>query len=260
MLPPGRRGARLGPPFGDPGEPRLDELEAFEEAQHVRQRPDMQLRRRLPVNALGRLSLSRRVVLQGPVGDGQVAARRHVVAVIGDDLVWFRLVCDEVQGARAQHRHRLGQVEQAEDDRIPQDAGRVTQIAGHHADLVAGREQRPAVRADHGIVVDIDHPRVRRHPLGQLMHVSLGRQAAAEVQKLPDTPLDGQVTHHPAKKRPIITRYRCDVGNRLDQPFGCLAVSGEIVLAAEQVIVDPGDIRPRCINATRSRVLRSHIA
>ena len=86
---------------------------------------------------------------------------------------------------------------------MPQDAGRVTQITEHHADLVAGREQRPAVRGDHGIVVDIDHPRVRRHPLGQFVHVSLGRQAAAEVQTLPDTALDGQVTHHPAEKRPL---------------------------------------------------------
>ena len=41
VLPPGGFGARLGPPFGHPGEPRLDELEALEEAQHVRQRPEV---------------------------------------------------------------------------------------------------------------------------------------------------------------------------------------------------------------------------
>ena len=99
----------------------------------------------------------------------------------------FRLVADEVQGARAQHRYRLGQVKQAADVRVPQDVGRVTQVAEHHDDLVAGGEQRPDVRRDHGIVIDVDHPRVGRHPLGQLVHVGLGRQAAAEVKELPDT-------------------------------------------------------------------------
>ena len=72
MLTPGGRGPRLGPPFGDPGEPRLDELKALEEAQHIRQRPDVQLGRRLAVDALGRLDLSGRVVLQGSVRDGQL--------------------------------------------------------------------------------------------------------------------------------------------------------------------------------------------
>ena len=100
------------------------------------------------------------------------------------------------------------------------------------------------MRSDHGIVVDIDHPRLLRHPLGQFVHVGLGRQAAAEVQELPDTAPGGQVTHHPAEKRPIVARYRRDVGNRVDEPPGRLPVGGKIVFSAEQVIVNPGDVRP----------------
>ena len=56
----------------------------------------------------------------------------------------------------------------------------------------------------------------------------------------PDATLDGQVTHHPPEKRSIIARYRCDVGNRLDESLGRVAVRGEIVFTAERVIVNPG--------------------
>ena len=255
----GGRGARLGPPFGNPAKPRFDELEAVEEAQHLGQRPDVQLRRRLAVDPLGLAALSLGVFLQGAVGDGQVAARRHMVPVFPDDLVRLRFVADEVQGAGAQHGYRLGQVDQPGDVRVLQNAGRVTQVAEHHGDQVPGGEQRPAVRGDHGIVVDIDHPRLRRHPLGQFVHVGLRRQAAAEIEELPDPALGGQVTHHPAEKRPVVTRNRRDVGNRLDEPPGRLAVGGEIIFTTEQVIVNPGDVRRGRVNTAGHLALLGHL-
>ncbi len=91
------------------------------------------------------------------------------------------------------------------------------------------------------------------------MHVGLGRKAAAEVEELPDTALDDEVTHHPAEKRPVIACYRRDIGNGLDQPPGRLTVGGEIVFAAEQVIVDPGDVRRGRVNAAWRRVLFGHL-
>src|SRR5271166_3050420 len=86
MRAPGGRGARLGTPFGDPDQPRLDKLEAVEEPPHVGQRPNVQLRRSLAVDPDRLLAFPGRVLLHGAVRDGQVAARRHVVAVPGDDL------------------------------------------------------------------------------------------------------------------------------------------------------------------------------
>ena len=99
----------------------------------------------------------------------------------------------------------------------------------------------------------------RRDALSQFVHVRLGRQPAAEVEKLPDTALGGEVTHHPAEKRPIVTRYRGDVWNRLDKLPGRLAIGSEIVFAAEQVIVDPGDIRRPCVNAGCGQILFGHL-
>jgi xanthine dehydrogenase accessory factor len=197
---PGRRGTRLGAPFGDPGEPGADELEAFQEPQHLGQRPDMQLGRRLAVHSFGLAALARGVLLQGAVADGQVATRRQAVPVLRDDLVRVRVVADEVQRAGAQHGRRPAQVEPPGDIRVLQDAGRVAEVPEYHADLVTGGEQGPAVRGDHGIDVDVDHAGLRRYPLGQLVHVGLGGQAAAEVEELPDSGLGSQVAHHPAEK------------------------------------------------------------
>jgi hypothetical protein len=128
-----------------PGEPGLDELEAVKEPQDIRKRPHVQLRRRLTVDALRLAALARRVFLQGAVGDGQVAAGHQVIAVLRHDLVRVCFVRNEMQGARAQHRYRLSQVEQPGDLGVPQDAGRVAQVTLHHRDLAADGQQSLAV-------------------------------------------------------------------------------------------------------------------
>ena len=135
MLPAGGRSPRLGPPFGDPGKPRFDELEAVEEAQHLGRWPDVQLGRCLAGNSA--LPPSPRASSSTvPWVMAQVTARRHVVPVCRDDLVRFRFVADEVQGTGAQHRYRPGQVDQPGDSRVLQDGSRVAQVAEHHANPV----------------------------------------------------------------------------------------------------------------------------
>src|SRR5271156_3714424 len=101
MQPADRRGSRLRPPFGHPGEPRLDELEAVEEPQDVRQRPYVQLRRRLAIDVLRVPALFGELFGFDGMGDDEVAARDYVVAVGREDAARFRLVGDEVQRARA---------------------------------------------------------------------------------------------------------------------------------------------------------------
>src|SRR5206468_3068226 len=81
---------RARTPLVDPDHTGFDQVEAVEETLDPGQGTDVQLRRSLAVDAghaaddvvgilLGRTG--------GAVADGQVAARRHVVAVLGDDPV-----------------------------------------------------------------------------------------------------------------------------------------------------------------------------
>jgi hypothetical protein len=50
---------------------------------------------------------------------------------------------------------------------------------------------------------------------------------------LPDATLGGEVSDHTAEKRPVIARYRRDIGNRFEKPLGRFTIGREIVLAAE---------------------------
>ena len=129
------------------------------------------------------------------------------------------------------------------------DLGWPAQIAEHHADCVARPEQRLAVRADHRIVVDVHHPRVWRDRLRHLVHAVLRGQAGAEVEKLADARLAGQVAHHAADERPVVADDPRDVGERGEQLLRGPPVGGEVILAAQNVVVDPGDVRHRGIDA-----------
>src|SRR6266516_4432414 len=74
-------------------------------------------------------------------------------------------------------------------------------------------------------------------------------QAGAEVEELPDARLAGQEADHAADERPVVADGSRDVGQgRKQLPCG-LPVGGEVVLAAQDVVVDPGDVRRRRINA-----------
>jgi hypothetical protein len=101
----------------------------------------------------------------------------------------FLRVRHEVQGAHAQHAHRLGEVELGEHLRVPEDLGRPAQIAERDADGAARPEQCLAVGVDHRIVVDVHDPRVRRDRVRHLVHAVLRGQASAEVEKLADARL-----------------------------------------------------------------------
>jgi hypothetical protein len=88
--------------------------------------------------------------------------------------------------------------------------------------------------------------------------VWVGRQAPAEVDELPDACLVGEVADDAADEGPVIPDDSCHIRHRRDKLLRRLPVDGEIVLAAEQVIINPGDIRPGDINADR-RVMHRHM-
>jgi hypothetical protein len=108
-------------------------------------------------------------------------------------------------------------------------------------------------RSDRGCPAD------RRDPLGHLVHVGLGREAAAEVEELPYAAFGSHVMHHPADEGPVIPDDSRHVRRHRLKLLRRLPVDGEIVLAAEQVIVNPGHIRPGYIDTVRRRVLRRHL-
>ena len=262
VRPPGGRDTGIRPPVGGPDDSWLDDLEAGEESLDLLHRPYMYLRRRILIDVRHALDYPVRVSLRGfrgnAVRDGQVTARCQVIAVFGDDLMRLLLVRHEVQGADAQHTHRLGKVELGEHLRVPEDLGRPAQIAEHDTDRVAPLEQRLAMRADHRIVVDVHHTRVRRDRLRHLVHAVLRGQAGAEVEKLADARLPSQEADHPADERPVVTDHPRDIGERGGQLLRGPPVGREVVLAAQNVVVDPGHVRHRRIDASQPRAVSAH--
>src|SRR5205823_6778802 len=82
---------------------------------------------------------------------------------------------------------------------------------------------------------------------------------AAEVEELPYAALGSHVMHHPADEGPVIADDSRHVRRHCLKLLRRLSVDGEIVLAAEQVIVNPGHIRPGYIDTVRRRILRRHL-
>jgi len=57
--------------------------------------------------------------------------------------------------------------------------------------MIAAGQQRPGVKQDDGIVVNVDNAGVRRRRKHDLVRVVGSRDAGADVEKLPDPGLDG---------------------------------------------------------------------
>jgi hypothetical protein len=78
------------------------------------------------------------------------------------------------------------------------------------------------------------------------VHAAHGRQAGADVQELADA-LAGQVADGALQEVPVIPARPLDARQLLHQPVACLPVGGEIVLPAEEIVINPRDIRDRGI-------------
>ena len=103
------------------------------------------------------------------------------------------------------------------------------------------------VRQHHRVVVDVDDPGLRAGLQGDLVRVAGGGQAGADVDDLPDAGLADQVTDHPAEEGPVPLHRQLDVRQLGDHRLADGPVGRVVVLAAEQVVVDPRharDIRP----------------
>jgi hypothetical protein len=119
--------------------------------------------------------------------------------------------------------------------------------------LRAAGEQGACVRHHHRIVVGVDDPRLGRDRLGYFVRVVSRGKAGADVEELPDARLARQVADRAGQERPVGAHGQGQVRVRLQRPVTGLPVGGEMVLAAQPVVIDPGDMRDAGVEDGRFR-------
>ena len=109
--------------------------------------------------------------------------------------------------------------------------------------LRAAGQQRAGVREHDRVVVDVDHPRLGGDGLRHLVGVVRRRQAGADVEELADALARRQVAHRAGEEPPVGLDRQDRLRVDLQRLLADLPVDREVVLAAEPVVVDPGDVR-----------------
>ena len=99
------------------------------------------------------------------------------------------------------------------------------------------------MRQDHRIVVHVDHVAAGRGRLGDLVRVVRCRDAGADVEKLADSRIFSQIAHCAGQEGTIGANRVNDIWIGLDRLLTGRPVGGEIVLAAEPVIINAGNMR-----------------
>ena len=246
---PGVAGDRIlgtGPaPIRQRNDPGLHHLEPVEEPLEVGPGPQGQLRRAHPlVEPRGPLGHPPGVDVADGVGDGQVAARRERLEHVADDPPGVVPVRDVLQDHQRHDRDRPAQVEGLR--RARQHLLGVPDVGRNVGDGPLGRagQQCPGVSEHDRVVVDVHDPGVWGDLLGDLVGVLRGRQTGAQVKKLPDPGLRGQVAHRASEEGPVGSHAMQDGRVGRDHLLPGLPVGGEVILPAEPVVVHPGGMGP----------------
>ena len=95
-----------------------------------------------------------------------------------------------------------------------------------------------------------------RYPLGDFVDVAGGWQPGPDVEELADALLGRQVSDRTAEERPVLPGRGAPGGHGSPGFLGHFAVGGEVVLAAEGVVVNPGRVRARRVGPWRLRLSR----
>jgi hypothetical protein len=186
-----------------------------------------------------------RLVLGRHVRGRQVGAGRQGVKQRADHLVGLVLVVQEVQHRDQHQRDRLAEVKHRPHHRRRQDLGGGAQVGLDVGGPPFGRggEQCPRVREHHRVAVHVHDAGRRRHRLRHLVHVAGGGQAGADVEELPDPGFRRQEPHGPAEEAAVLAQPGAPGGPGRQRLVGDGAVGGEVVLAADVVVVHPGRMR-----------------
>ena len=155
---------------------------------------------------------------------------------------------------RSQHeRHGPGKVKDPLQLGIADDLTGLTQVGVDvgGGPLRGAGKQGTRVREHDRVVVNVDDPRRRGDPLGDLVHVRAGGDAGADVQELPDPFVPGQEGGRAPDKPPVLDHSGTHGRERGRDGVSRFPVSGEIVLAAEPVVIAPGGMRHRRVDRRR---------
>src|SRR5690606_32810703 len=159
----------------------------------------------------------------------------------GEDPRRIVLVGQVVHHAAQQRRERGGEVEQADRGDLVEQLAGAPQVGRDDGGLVVDGQQRAGVGEHDGVVVDVDDPHAGVDGPGDLVDVVLARQAGADVEDLPDPGLAHQVGHAAAQEGAVVPGDLPDLGDHGAHGVGGPPVDLEVVLAAEQVVVDARD-------------------
>jgi len=148
----------------------------------------------------------------------------------------------EVQHRGENHADWLTEVDHARQLRIRQHVSRPGDVCADGGYAVPG-EQRPDMALHHRVMVHVSHSRIRADPLHCLMDGRVRRQASAEVDELADTQIGSRPCDAFDDERAIVSHQAGQVRVEGNDPLGLFPVGRVVVLAAEQGVVYPRDIR-----------------
>ena len=176
------------------------------------------------------------------VGEHQVAAGRQRVAERRAGC--SRVVVDPGRSAAPPPSARPTGCVEVEQPASPRGAARIAcrrgaGPPGRRAALRVAGEDFLAVRHGDRVDVDVDHPGVRGGPLGDLVHVADGGDARADVEELAGCPRR-RGSAPPGAGTPGWPAPSAARPAPLDRSPGGLPVGGEVVRAAEVVVVHAG--------------------
>jgi hypothetical protein len=197
---------------------------------------------------------------------GEVAARCQGIKQPDKDLSRLVVIDQEGDDRDEYHRDRLAEVQDLPRHLVGQDRLRVAQVAGEVAGAALGGagQQCPRVRQHRRVIVDVDDPARRVHPLRDLVHIPGRGQAAADVEELPDARLGRQETYRAGEELPILPRHGPRARHPGEHPVRHFPVHRVVVLAPDAIVVDPRRVRPARVDPRyrRNRVcslLHAHV-
>ena len=151
-----------------------------------------------------------------------------------------------MQHRQQQDRHGPVQVQVGPHPRIVQDRPRVTYVPRHGERAFVPGQQRAGVSQDEGITVHVDGACPRGDGMGDLVHILCSRQTGAEVEELVH-PRSGQPGDRAGQERPVPPGPGDHPRRHLRHPRTGVTIGGEVVPAAQPVVIDPSGMGPACI-------------
>ena len=134
-----------------------------------------------------------------------------------------------------------------------EDSAGFAQVGVHVRNRALGcsGEQGAGVREHDGVVIDVNDAGLRGDGLGDLVGVACRRYSGADVQELAYPALGDQVPHSPGEEGAVHPGPADHVRQGRDHLVARVAVGGEVVLAAEQVVIDAGGVRDAGVDLDR---------